>query len=151
MKTCFKCGRALPLEEFYRHPMMADGHLGKCKDCTRTDVGLNRVLRSDHYRNYDKARSLRPDRVEARQKRNASTAGFVDRSIASQKHKLERPQQYRANYAVTNAIRDGRLVRGSCEVCGSAKVHAHHDDYGKPLVVRWLCRRHHREHHLSLR
>lgn len=23
----------------------------------------------------------------------------------------------------------------------------HHDEYSKPLEVRWLCRLHHREHH----
>jgi hypothetical protein len=33
-------------------------------------------------------------------------------------------------------------------VCGATEhVHGHHDDYQKPLVVRWLCRRHHGEVH----
>ena len=47
---------------------------------------------------------------------------------------------------VLNAIRDGKMERLSCEVCG-AKAQAHHDDYSKPLDVRWLCFKHHREHH----
>ena len=47
MKVCFKCGIEKPLSEYYKHKKMADGHLGKCKDCTkndtkiRTDVLLN--------------------------------------------------------------------------------------------------------------
>lgn len=44
-------------------------------------------------------------------------------------------------------IKSGKLVRQTCEVCGAVKAEAHHDDYNKPLDVRWLCRYHHREHH----
>lgn len=53
------------------------------------------------------------------------------------------------------AIRGGRLIPQPCEICGADgtlsdgrnKVHAHHDDYNKPLKVRWLCADHHREWH----
>ena len=49
---------------------------------------------------------------------------------------------------VRDAIRRGELTRDACEVCGSDRnVDAHHDDYTKPLDVRWLCRSCHQKHH----
>jgi hypothetical protein len=35
LKTCFQCQLSKPLPDFYQHPQMSDGYLGKCKDCTR--------------------------------------------------------------------------------------------------------------------
>lgn len=49
--------------------------------------------------------------------------------------------------AVFHAIERGDLVRQPCEVCGGTHVEAHHDDYAKPLDVRWLCPTHHKAHH----
>lgn len=37
-KACFKCGEVLPISDYYKHKKMADGHLGKCKTCTKADV-----------------------------------------------------------------------------------------------------------------
>ena len=41
MKKCFKCGLEKPISEYYKHKRMADGHLGKCKTCTRQDSKAN--------------------------------------------------------------------------------------------------------------
>ena len=57
------------------------------------------------------------------------------------------------------AIARGLLVPKPCEVCGLEGrtddgrnlIHAHHDDYNKPLSVRWLCQRHHHEWHQNNR
>lgn len=48
---------------------------------------------------------------------------------------------------VSVAIQRGRLQRQPCEECGNPKAEAHHDDYSKPLDVRWLCAVDHRAWH----
>lgn len=53
----------------------------------------------------------------------------------------------RAHGTVFRAIQRGELVAQACEVCGGKKTEAHHDDYNKPLEVRWLCKKCHTEWH----
>jgi hypothetical protein len=53
--------------------------------------------------------------------------------------------------AVKQAICEDRLTSHPCEVCGLKRSEAHHDDYAKPLDVRWLCRHHHRKRDAELR
>lgn len=127
-KKCFKCGVEKPISEFYKHPMMGDGHLNKCKECTKADVHANRLAKLDYYRAYDVRRSKWPNRL-------SRIAAYTA------KRNKRFPKARWAATCVNNAIRDGRLKRGdACEVCGSRKrLRAHHDDYDKPLNVRWLC------------
>lgn len=53
----------------------------------------------------------------------------------------------RAQPKVMKALSSGKLTRLPCEVCGKEPADAHHDDYNKPLKVRWLCRKCHAEWH----
>lgn len=133
MKPCFKCGRTRPLIEFYKHPAMADGRLNKCKDCTKRDVRENRQRRSDYYLAYDRERSKLPHR-------RARLEQYV----------REQPHKARARIAVHNALRDGRLTKQPCAICGDDAVDAHHEDYDRPLDVIWLCRAHHAQRHAEL-
>ncbi len=61
------------------------------------------------------------------------------------------PDRLSARQQCALAIATGKLVRESCEVCGAVKTDAHHDDYSKPYEVRWLCQKHHAEHHVKMR
>lgn len=44
-------------------------------------------------------------------------------------------------------IRKGILIRKNCEICGHEDAQSHHDDYNDPMNIRWLCSKHHAEHH----
>ncbi len=63
---------------------------------------------------------------------------------------LPAEQRLRANCRAYTNVLIGRsvLVKGPCEYAGEGGCHgpieAHHDDYSKPRVVRWRCRRHNR-------
>ena len=127
-KKCFKCGEVKPLSEFYKHKMMADGHLNKCKDCARRDSKNHRMENIDEIRAYDRARGNRQDKNYLR------------------KYREKYPNKYKAHNLVNNNIRSGNLVPLPCEICGESAV-AHHDDYAKPLNVRWLCQAHHMQWH----
>lgn len=134
-KQCFKCLAVLPLTEFYAHPKMADGHLGKCKTCTKRDVIARRDKNLEKVRAYDRTRGART-KPETYAKWLAN-GGLIKRT---------------ASQAVNYAVRRGYLVKQPCEVCGATdRVHGHHDDYSKPLDVRWLCVKHHRQHHAGRR
>lgn len=52
-----------------------------------------------------------------------------------------------ARHEVKNALRSGRMTRLPCEKCGACPTEAHHEDYSRPLDVRWLCEPHHTEEH----
>lgn len=133
MKKCFKCEQYKELRFFYKHPQMADGYLNKCKHCAKKDVREGYRANIDHFKAYEKERLQNPERKA--------------KAIEYQRERRKRnPGKSRARNAVSNAIRDGRLMKQACEKCG-ANAQAHHEDYRKPLVVRWLCRAHHLEEH----
>jgi hypothetical protein len=60
-----------------------------------------------------------------------------------------------AHQQVSAAVRDGVLIApNACELCGSARgdsplwgIHAHHEDYSRPLDVLWLCQSCHQRVH----
>jgi len=70
--------------------------------------------------------------------------------IAARRWSLANPEKRRAEYTALWAIKNGLLVRQPCEQCGNPKTHAHHEDYSQPLLVAWLCSRHHRRRHIEM-
>jgi ribosomal protein S27AE len=138
IKTCSNCGVAKLLTEFYAHPHMADGYLGKCKECKKLDVSVYRASNLDRIR----AKQTQKARSEEGQARRRTQM-----RKACRKHRERYPQKHRARRALHDAIRRGHIRRQGCEMCGNSNAHAHHTDYSKPLDVRWLCPTHHYHAH----
>lgn len=134
---------------------MADGRLNKCIECAKSDVKSNRIERKEHYQEYDRRRGDKPDRVAARRAYAKTAEGKASADEAKAKWARENRIKRRAQNAVSNAVRDGRISKQLCFICGSVDAEAHHADYDRPLDVTWLCDKHHKllhkEHRESLR
>lgn len=114
---------------------MPDGHLNKCKECTKRDVKLNYESKREQYSQYERDRFKRPERK----------AQILD---SQRNRRVKFPEKEAAYRKVNRALKSGKLTKLPCEVCGTeVKVQAHHHDYFKPLDVRWLCFTCHREEH----
>ena len=149
MKVCRECNQEKPLTEFYKHAKMADGHLNKCIECVKKRVSKHREANLEKIRAYDKKRGNLPHRIKARQEYTKTEAGKQARKKANAVQKKRYPMAYAAYVITSNAVRDGNLIQAkNCSVCNSTeKIEGHHDDYTKPLSIRWLCNKCHHEWH----
>lgn len=161
MKTCFKCGQAKSYQEFYKHPKMGDGYLGKCKDCAKKDSEARRQEKlkdplwaekeAERHRiksqKYTVSGVAKETLWRLRLKKKGFPITLERRAKRSQEQLII---QRRANSKARSAVLDGKISKNPCEVCGSYKSQGHHEDYGNPLELTWLCSKHHRARHVHL-
>lgn len=69
------------------------------------------------------------------------------KSYSKNKDKPDFKMKSLSRSKTARAIKTGKIVKKPCEICGKEPADAHHDDYSKPLDVRWLCKPHHYELH----
>ena len=141
---CKRCGEAKPAGAFYASDK------GRCKECIKARVRANRREKIDYYRGYDRKRYRDCDERKAAARKCAqSPAGIRSRVKSNKMRRQEWPEKFQARNAVANGIRDGKIERGTeCFFCSATgRLHAHHQDYSKPLDIFWLCPRCHGKLH----
>jgi hypothetical protein len=153
-KVCTKCGNAQPSTE-YRHRKTWVENV--CRTCTN-------IRRKERYYagGFLKMRyaNLPPEEVERKRLKEttpeyrANKRAYRNRpdvkaryAARFQERRIREAEKFKARNRLQMALRYGKIIRQPCEKCGAVKVHGHHDDYTKPLDVRWLCQTHHAQHH----
>lgn len=121
-----------------------------CKEHWREHVRKNRIAKIDYYQAFDRARGSMPHRVAARKSYQKTPEGRKAHRRATEAWASRFPERRAASNAASNAIRDGKLTKQACFVCGAPDVEAHHPDYSRPLDVVWLCEKHHKEIHWNM-
>ena len=101
----------------------------------------NKEKRSKSYSEWYKKNKER--KIKQTKKYKKTERGKLSTKRASINARLKYPEKYQARQEVLKALRKGTLIKKPCEVCGKLKVQAHHEDYSKPLDVKWLCEDHH--------
>lgn len=131
MRECAGCGVVTTADNTYKSITKW------CKACWRAKVRARRRT-NPAVREYDRERSKLPHRRKIRAK-------------VSKKWRDKNPAAYKAQAALGNAVRDGKIKKEPCLFCEAVDhVHAHHRDYSRPLDVVWVCAKcHHRLHALE--
>jgi len=131
---CKKCKQRIYMANWYANKTPEERRALVAKRDRETTKKNDRAR---YYRDWEKRRAA----ADKYQKEH------WDKVVEAKKKWAEKnPEKRRAQWAANNAVRDGKLIRQPCEVCGATeRIQKHHDDYSKPLEVRWLCIKHHAE------
>lgn len=158
VKKCFKCLEEKEITEFYVHKQMADGHINKCKACTKLDTSTKDPILYERRKKRDRNRKNSVERVQ-KVKENLKWIKENDpikwRAYLDKKNEYNRGMKHKryAHNKVSKALLSGKIIRPiKCTKCDSVeKLQAHHHDYDKPLDVEWLCIPcHAKEHRIDL-
>jgi len=134
-QKCGICHIVKPVCEFSKDNSYNSGYSNKCKLCKK---------------NWDKTHYNREEQIDRCGRYYAQNkTKILNKNIEYQKKARQTEEghkKYIAYQKVCYHKRVGSLIPQPCEVCG-LKAQAHHDNYDKPLDVKWLCSKHHREVH----
>jgi|GEM_PF-1311887 len=138
MKTCTKCGRSLPLENFHKHKLFKDGRRNICKSCACAhsrkhyyDNKKNHIKSCSDWqqKNKEKYKEMQKQYREKYKKQKAIAKAMLNQKIEAQK-------------IITLAVYKGEIKKEhTCQICNSEvdNIHAFHADFSKPMNFIWVC------------
>jgi hypothetical protein len=89
-KVCFKCSLEKQLTDFYKHKKTSDGHLGKCKTCTKFDSNKReKELRKN-------PEWIEKEKERAREKYHR--LGYKDKHRPIKEQKIESTRRHKEKY-----------------------------------------------------
>lgn len=133
---CPVCKNWLSEDDYYQNKRKLNKLTSLCKKCTIQGNLRTRNLENTRRLSREwmrRARKSNPEKFRIISKLNYKKNGAKQRI----KHELKAKCRSELRYAILA----GKVIKPSnCSNCGEVrKVTAHHDDYNRPLVVRWLC------------
>jgi hypothetical protein len=143
--------------EFFRNSIDVMNNREIAERLGRTERAVERKRQKLGIKRSDEARSVLEKRGAAKGRAglrldgssNPNWRGGIskDRYRYKRMYKLRHPERVRAREIAHRALVSGKIKKQPCEICGSVRTQMHHDDYDKPLGIRWVCIKHHREIH----
>jgi hypothetical protein len=126
-KICFVCGKELPIDMFYKHKAMGDGHLNKCKECCKRQSKL-------------REETLRKDPLWCEKEKERSKEKYYRLNYRERQYELNKKSVYKNNAY--------KMLHKNLKL--SKNVNAHHWNYNLIKDVIIMTKQEHRKAHKYL-
>lgn len=144
-KVCNKCKKEKKISEFY-FDKNSNKIRYRCKLCDNKYHKEYELRTNNKYINSVKGKNVRNKYMK-------SIKGREARNRASKKAYKKHFKKWMCRLKTRYYVKIGKLIKPvMCEMYSPhpeipcyGRIEAHHSDYSKPLLVKWLCSKHHHE------